>query len=156
MATTTSNLWVRLKPRNEKRGIKLRRYSAFGMRFDEKMGWYIVPATIDLSDGRRINVADYLSNVRNDNDDLDSPLAFDVMSEKEARSLDEKERKAAQLRATAVEARPIQPVDMTSADLRPPPEDTSIERTVGVENDEPHLAQPVRGRRPRAAKKTAA
>ena len=155
-----NNLWVRLKPRNEKKGQLLRRYSAFGMRFDEKLGWYVVAGVIELSDGRKVDVAEYLRSVRNDNDDPDSPLAFDVMSETEARALDEKERKAAEMRATAVDARAMRPpVDMTTADLspQPPPEAVAREVVPGVTNDEPSLAQPVR-RRPRRAgsKKTAA
>lgn len=143
-------LWVRLKPRNEKKGIKLRRYMAFGMRFDEENGWYIVPARIELSDGRKVDVARYLRSIRNDNEDADSPLAFDVMTEQEARDLDARERKAAELRATAVDARPLKPVDMTTADLSPPADDS----IAGVEQA-PALAQPVR-RRGRPPKRTAA
>ncbi len=150
------NLWVRIKPRNEKKGLKIRRYLAFGMRFDESLGWYKVPKSIDLSDGRRVDVAEYLSNVRNDNDDQDSPLAFDVMSEKDARSIDAKERKAAELRATALDPRPVRPVDMTSAELNSSPTHAE-ERIPGVSNDEPHLSQPIRPRRGRPPKsKTAA
>lgn len=151
------SLWVRLKPRNEKKGIVLRRYSAFGMRFDEKLGWYVVPATISLSDGRKVNVREYLGSVRNDNDDPDSPLAFDVMNEKDARALDAKERKDAEQRASAIDARPMAPVDMTTADLRSEmPASVEREQVPGV-GDSESLAQPVR-RRPRraAGKKTEA
>ncbi len=151
------SLWVRIKPRNEKKGLKIRRYLAFGMRFDEPLGWYKVPREIELSDGRKVNVAEYLSNVRNDNEDPDSPLAFDVMTEKEARSLDAKERKAAELRATAVDARPVRPVDMTAADLSAPPPEVEEETTPGISNTKGGgLSQPVRAKRGRPPKSRAA
>jgi hypothetical protein len=150
-----STLWVRLKPRNERKGIKLRRYLAFGMRFDESAGWYKVPTKIELSDKRIVDVGKYLSNVRNDNDDPESPLAFDVMTEKDARNLDAEERKAKEVRATAVEARPVKPVDMTTADLNSPPQEehevAEDEGTPGLAK-QAVLAQPVRrrGRPPKA------
>lgn len=147
------SLWVRLKPRNEKKGILLRRYSAFGMRFDEKLGWYVVPAMINLSDGRKVNVREYLSHVLTDNDNPDSPLAFDVMTEQEARALDAKERKAAEQRASAIDARPMSPVDMTTADLRHDlPASVERERVAGV-SDSGSPEQVVRRRPRRAAKK---
>lgn len=115
-------LWVRLKPYNEKKGYKLKRYLAFGLRFDEPEGWYKVRKTITLTaaEGSRIvDLGAYLRSVRNDNDDPDSPLAFDVMTEAEAKQLDADERKAAELRAKATDARPMRSVggDMTTADL---------------------------------------
>ena len=155
-------VWARIKPRDERKGRKLRNWhTAFGMHFSEEQGWYIVPRYIDLVDGRRIDVADYLSRVRNDNENPDSPLAFDVMSEKEALQLDEKERKAAEERVRPKDARPVKAVemvvardrevaikpsgsgDMTSSDLRRFRE--------GTEEEETQPAMPVkRGRgRPR-------
>jgi hypothetical protein len=142
----SSQLWVRLKPRNEKKGIKLRRYLAFGMRFDEASGWYIVDSTLVLQDGRQVNVGEYLRNVRNDNEDEDSPLAFDVMTEQEARALDARERKAAEVRATAMDARPVLPSAMTSADLGPLPAKVTARSTPGISNGPEELAKPARPR----------
>jgi hypothetical protein len=127
------------------------------MRFDEALGWYKVPAKIELSDGRVVDVATYLGSVRNDSDDLDSPLAFDVMNEKEARKLDAQERKAAELRATALEARPVKSVDMTTADLNGPAEgEDASEGVAGVSSKEALLSQPVRPRRGRPPRNRAA
>lgn len=146
-------LWVRLKPYNEKKGYKLKRYLAFGLRFDEPEGWYKMRRTITLASpegNRDVDLGAYLRSVRNDNDDLDSPLAFDVMSEAEARQLDADERKAAELRAKAQDARPVRTVGgdmtMTTRDLN------------GAEAEEPvdtAVAVPVK-RRPGRPRKNAA
>lgn len=145
----SQNIWVRIKPRNEKKGLKIRKYLAFGMRFEEQLGWYKVPPSIELSDGRVVDTKEYLSNVRNDNDDPDSPLAFDVLTEQEARALDSKERKAAELRAHAVDARPLHPVDMTTADLNAPSLPSGDEPLPERELSEP--MRPRRGRPPKTA-----
>ncbi len=147
-----SHLWVRIKPYNEKRGQKIRRYMAFGMRFEESLGWYKVPAEIELADGRVIDTGAYLRGVRNDNDDPESALAFDVMTETEARKLDEEEKKAAELRAKAVDARPVRPVDMTTADLsRPSKEDREAAAEEQDASVQAPLAQPAK--RPRGRPK---
>ncbi len=106
-------IWVRIKPYNEKKGHRIRRYSVMGVRFEEEMGWYKVPKTVAVQDGRLFNFETYLKQVRVDPDNEDSPLAFDVMTENEARKLDASEKRAAELRARAVDARAIKPVDMT-------------------------------------------
>lgn len=128
-------IWVRIKPHNEKKGQKLRRYSVMGVRFDESLGWYKVPKTIAVQDGRIFNFETYLKKVRVDNDDPDSPLGFDVMTEKEARKLDASEKKAAELRARAVDARPIRPVDMSPVKFDEAPNEE--EPVAPVEKGEP-------------------
>jgi len=95
-------MFARLKPFNPKRGYKVRRYSVFGIRFDHDKGWYKVDP----------NVAEYLKTVHCDNNDPDSPLAFDVCTEVEARDLVEAERKAA-LKRGEIQS----PID-TASDMR--------------------------------------
>lgn len=108
---------VRLKPYDPKRGHVLRRYTAFGIRFDESRGWYRV------SD----EVAAYLAAVH-EQPGLDyTPLAFDVCTEEEALTLEAREKKEQEERAIAsapnvatahdVSARPA---DLTTADLPAP------------------------------------
>ena len=116
---------VRLKPRNEKRGIKLRRYSVFGHRFDEEAGWYRVSQFVmDVDDKtgtrRRVDLIDYLKRVRNDNDDPHSPLAFDVCTPSEAEALDKAEEEAINARAKAsdIRVRASHPNDLTSREVR--------------------------------------
>jgi predicted flap endonuclease-1-like 5' DNA nuclease len=69
-----SLFYVRLKPFNPKRGFKLRRYTVFGLRFEVEAGWY------KLDDSE---VAAYLKTIHNDNNNPDSPLAFDVCTPEE-------------------------------------------------------------------------
>ena len=105
---------VRLKPYDPKRGHVLRRYTAFGIRFDESRGWYRV------SD----EVAKYLAGVH-EQPGLDyTPLAFDVCTEEEALAVEAREKKEQEERAVAsapnvatahdVSARAA---DLTTADL---------------------------------------
>jgi len=82
---------VRLKPYDPKRGHVLRRYTAFGVRFDESRGWYRV------SD----EVAAYLASVH-EQPGLDyTPLAFDVCTEEEALAVEAREKKEQEERAVA-------------------------------------------------------
>jgi hypothetical protein len=145
-------LWVRIKPRNEKRGLKLRRYMAYGMRFLESEGWYKVGRWVEMADGTKKDVGAYLRQVRNDNDDPDSPFAFDVMSEAEARSLDAEERKRAEERVSAIDARPVRPAEMTSADLRPPVYDATYGDETAADEPLTARAQPVKRPRGRPRK----
>lgn len=71
---TREAFYIRLKPYNPKRGYKLRTYSVFGLRFKVDAGWYRIDDA---------NVARYLKTVHNDNNDPESPLAFDVATEDE-------------------------------------------------------------------------
>ncbi|MCG8424392.1 MAG: hypothetical protein MJE77_41395 [Proteobacteria bacterium] len=75
---------VRLKPYSKKKGHLLRRYTYKGIKFDHQRGWYRVAKPI----------ADYLAEVRQTADDPDTPLAFDVCTDDEARAMDEAETDA--------------------------------------------------------------
>lgn len=108
---------VRLKPHDPKKGHVIRRYTAFGVRFDEARGWYKV------SD----EVAKYLVTVHQRPGDEDSPLAFDVCTEDEAKAIEASEKKKAEERARAAEpnvadARDLsaRTPDLTTADLPQP------------------------------------
>lgn len=76
------HLYVRLKPYNPKRGHVLRRYTYRAVRFHEGR-WYKVPEAL----------ARELSDLHQRHGDEDSPLAFDVATEGQARDIEEKERK---------------------------------------------------------------
>jgi len=108
---------IRIKPYDPKKGNVIRRYTAFGVRFEEARGWYKV------SD----EVAAYLGTVHQRPGDDDSPLAFDVCTEEEAQRLETSEKKKAEERARAAEpnvAQPhdvtVRPADLTTADLPQP------------------------------------
>lgn len=105
-AQQPQQMYVRLKPYNPKRGYKVKRYSVFGIRFDHDRGWYKVDQ----------NVATYLKTVHVDNNDPDSPLAFDVCTEHDAREIVEKERKAALKRGEV--ASPIDTASDSRLDAR--------------------------------------
>ena len=104
MPTRSSTMLVRLKPCNPKRGLVMRKYThgPTGKRFEESAGWYKVDA----------GLADYLGSVHQIVTDLDSPRAFDVCTEAEARRVDEREKKE-KLRKDPSEAN-----DLTTSDLR--------------------------------------
>jgi len=89
MATET--MLVRLKPYNKKKGHVLRRYVYRGLRFQESRGWTRV----------RKDIADYLGRVHQIPGDEDSPLAFDVHSDAEAKAIDKKEAEDARARTPA-------------------------------------------------------
>jgi hypothetical protein len=108
---------IRIKPYDPKKGNVIRRYTAFGVRFEEARGWYKV------SD----EVAAYLGTVHQRPGDDDSPLAFDVCTEDEAQRLETSEKKKAEERARAAEPNVAQPhdvtarpADLTTADLPQP------------------------------------
>ncbi|PID38567.1 MAG: hypothetical protein CSB49_04960 [Proteobacteria bacterium] len=84
-------LLVRLKPHDPRRGHCLRRYTYRGIKFQEERGWY----RVDKS------VADYLREVRQVATDEHAPLAFDVCTADEAKTLDAKEKDAVTPRKTA-------------------------------------------------------
>ncbi len=102
----TEMMLTRLKPFNPKRGYTLRRFSVFGIRFDHDRGWYRVDQ----------NVATYLKTVHCDNNNPDSPLAFDVYAEEEARGVVERER-LAKLKRGEVKS-PIDTASETRLDSR--------------------------------------
>ena len=108
---------IRLKPHDAKKGHMVRRYTAFGVRFEEARGWYKV------SD----EVAAYLATVHQTPGDEDSPLAFDVCTEDEAKRVEAAEKKKAEERARAAEPNVADPhdvstksADLTTADLPQP------------------------------------
>ena len=95
---------VRVKPFDPKKGNVIRRYTAFGIRFEEARGWYKVAD----------EVAAYLSTVHQRPADEDSPLAFDVCSEEEAQRVEAAEKKKAEERARAAEPNVTAPYDVTA------------------------------------------
>jgi hypothetical protein len=102
-----AKMLARLKPYNPKRGFKIRRFSVHGIRFDVGGKWYVVDP----------HVAEYLKTVKNDNNDPDSPFAFDVCTEEAAKTLMQDEREV-QLRAGIVEMpRPVL-LDMTADGIK--------------------------------------
>lgn len=84
-------MYVRLKPYNPRRGNVLRRYTYRGIKFQEERGWFRVPK----------DVAEYLRAVHQVPGDEQSPLAFNVCSEAEAKNLDAKEEEAVATRKSA-------------------------------------------------------
>jgi hypothetical protein len=107
---------VRLKPHDPKKGHVIRRYTAFSIRFEESRGWYRVAD----------EVATYLATLHQKPGDEDSPLAFDVCTEEEAKRVEAAEKKKAEERARAAEPNVTQPHDvserggdLTTADLPP-------------------------------------
>ena len=107
---------ARLKPHDSKKGHIIQRFTAFSTQFEEKKGWYRV------SD----EIADYLAKVHQVPNDEDTPFAFDVCTEDDAKRIETAEKKKAEERARAAEPnvtapREIVPVgDLTTADLRDP------------------------------------
>ena len=102
---------VRLKRYNPKRGHRLQRFALWGYIFKEEQNWYKVPATITYM-GEVKDLKDYLENVHQDNEDPESPLAFDVVTEKEAELINKHERKVEEMKAYNLR-RTGDPVDMT-------------------------------------------
>lgn len=82
---------VRLKAYDARRGHVLRRYTYAGIKFQEERGWYRVEKP----------VADYLRAVHQLPGDTYSPLAFDVCTEAEAKSLDVTEADEARVKRSA-------------------------------------------------------
>lgn len=108
---------IRLKPLDAKKGHVIRRYTAFSTTFEEHKGWYRV------SDP----VAAYLATVHQVPNDEDTPLAFDVCTQEDAKRIDAAEKKRAEERARAAEPNVAAPRDLTvvggdltTADLREP------------------------------------
>ena len=85
---------VRLKEYNPRRGQVLRRFVYDGVKFQVECGWYRVSK----------EMAEYLKTVRQEQEDPNSPLAFEVCSEAEAKALDAKIEQEAKVRREADEA----------------------------------------------------
>jgi hypothetical protein len=138
MGKVDDSLWVRLKPFNARKGHVLQRFAIGDVRFDVERGWYKV--------GRKL--ADYLKTVHSRPDDPDSPLAFEVVTAEEAKHLEKAERKAAQLRAIAVDPNVItlaNPTDLTSAKLKSV--GSGADPLDALEDEEPTPTPPTRKRR---------
>lgn len=87
--------WLaRLRPFDLRRGHRLRRYTYRGVRFQEGRGWYAVEP----------QVAVYLRSVRQVPSDPYSPLAFDVMTETDAKVTDDEESARAEPKRAAEQA----------------------------------------------------
>lgn len=92
-------LLVRLKPHDPRRGHLLRRYTYRGIKFHEERGWYRVEKA----------VGDYLRTIRQVASNEHAPLAFDVCTDDEARSLDTKEKEATVTRKAAADEIKVSP-----------------------------------------------
>ena len=105
MANKTILYFVRIKPFNPKRGHLLRKFThaPSGKRFDESHGWYR---------GIDAGLAQALKEIHVHAHDMDSPFAFDVCTEAEAKAIDASEHKAKE-RKSAHDA-----TDLTTRDLR--------------------------------------
>lgn len=121
---------VRLKPYDPRRGQVLRQYTCRGLLFREREGWYEVEREL----------ADLLQDekqppVGNTPPDL-VPCAFDIMEAEAAVAMEEAEEKAKVERAKAITPRKVATPKgvLTTADLKPPPED---EPEVEVDEPEP-------------------
>lgn len=99
-------LLVRLKAFDPRRGHVLRRYTYAGIRFVAERGWYRVEKP----------VADYLRAVHQVPGDEHTPLAFDVMTEAEAKATEAREADAAKQRRSATDD-----LQVTVARTAPPP-----------------------------------
>ena len=95
---------IRLRPLDAKKGHVIRRYTTFSMTFEEHKGWYRV------SD----EVAAYLQTVHQVPNDEDTPLAFDVCTEAEAKAIEVAEKKKAEERARAAEPNVAMPRDVSA------------------------------------------
>jgi hypothetical protein len=82
---------VRLKPYDPRRGNVLRRFTYRGIKFHQERGWYRVEKA----------VAEHLRSIHQVPAAPLSPLAFDVCSDDEAKTLDAKEKDSATARKAA-------------------------------------------------------
>lgn len=111
-------LLVRLKPHDARRGHVLRRYTYLGIKFHEERGWYRVAK----------EVGDYLRGVHQVAADEYSPLAFDVCTDEEAKTLDAREETESKVRRAAAdeiklsEARRDTPVAPAAPQPQPQPQ----------------------------------
>lgn len=82
---------ARLKDYDKRRGLVLRCYTYKGIKFLPERGWIRVSK----------EVGDYLRAVRSEPRDPNSPLAFDVCTDDEARALEAAEKRDAETRQNA-------------------------------------------------------
>ena len=119
--------YVRIKPYKPKRGYKLKSYSVFGRRFKAEAGWYRIDD---------VNAATYLKTVHNNNNDPESPLAFDVCTEAEFRKKLEEEH-SERIRKGEIQAPLGNVVDMTEMVV----DDQRALANKRIEAD--HIGQPI-------------
>jgi hypothetical protein len=84
---------VRLKPYDPRRGYVLKRFVYDGIAFHQERGWYRVIKT----------VGDYLRGVREVAHDPNSPLAFDVATDEQAKALEAQEEAESKVRRGATD-----------------------------------------------------
>ncbi len=117
---------VRLKKYDPKKGFRLKQFHVYGQRFEEERGWYKVNEFVTDFDhktgGRlRVNLIEYLRDVRQNQEDPDSKLAFDVCTPEQASKIDADEEEAIASRAKASDVtrgRARHPNDLTTGDIR--------------------------------------
>jgi hypothetical protein len=90
----SETLFARLKGYDPRRGQVLRRYAYRGIKIHEDRGWYRVPA----------EVGEYFRAVRQLAHDPQSPLAFDVCTEEEAREIESRETAEKASRSSPLDA----------------------------------------------------
>ncbi len=115
-ASAQDIICVRIKRYNPKRGHKMQRYMVFGYKFLEENNWYKVPATITYL-GQKKDLREYLENVRQDNEDPESPMAFDVCTVAEMQRINQREREIEERKQYNLR-RTGDPVDMTRSSRR--------------------------------------
>lgn len=121
MAQENKKFLVRIKPFNPKKGYKIQRYMAFGIKFEEARGWYkigeyIVRYSEENEEEQDFNFVQYLKSVRNNNEDPDSPLAFDVCTPEEAQALQAAEKAAKE--AAIAKAENPHPIDLMASEKK--------------------------------------
>lgn len=127
-ASLSEVLWVRLKRRDPQRGYKLRRYTVFGHTFNVDRGWYKIPSKIKglvANEDVDVDMKTFMSEIRNDNDNPDSALAFDVCTKEEAGAIDKREREAKEKNQAD------NPVDLTTGDFGRNRRETAAKRAPG-------------------------
>lgn len=110
---------VRIKPKNPRKGLKKGRHMVANILFDVERGWYKVSEFVvrfnkENQTNEKFALIEYLRNVRNDNDDPESPLAFDVCTPEEAKALQAAEKAAKE--AAIAKAENPNPVDLMESE----------------------------------------
>jgi hypothetical protein len=103
---------VRLKSHDPRRGFVLRRFTYAGIKFHEERGWYRVAK----------DIAEHLRTVHQVGADEFTPLAFDVCSDDEAKSLDARDDHDAKVRRDAtddIKVSEARTMALTTTDLAP-------------------------------------
>lgn len=114
---TNEKIFVRIKRRNDRKGLRMKRYRVLAMQMTEEQGWYRIGRFVTgrVSDMEQlIDLKAYFESVRNTESE-ESPLAFDVVvTQAEADAMTEQEAKDNEPRRKSKVAN-----DLTSAEVRP-------------------------------------